>query len=262
MHKYPHIAWVHLGYGDVKNDSHWSAISEMVYARSVGSTVTRVKHTSDAMVCRTRGRCVGTAMLTDADVIFFYDRDLSCDVGDTIECCRIAHERQAIVGGAYAKKRFGDGIASVFLSDGAYEFGHKDDELIPASHLAGGFMAIPRSCINKMAQKLDVDNGEIRELMYKAMSDGDLEGLIRLRDMSVARIRDEGDQGTLFFHNFFRPIEQPKVDGKGDYSYQPEDYAFNKRARFCGIELYVARRCNTTHVGDYGYRLVDSYIEV
>jgi len=114
----------------------------------------------DALVDRARSRAVTNFLKTareDAgDVLLFVDADISCQPGDLSHIARRALEHNAIVGGIYSKRFFGQGSAVRFgppqADDGEYTIG--TDNLIPVEYVSTGFMAIPRSAALEVAKTM------------------------------------------------------------------------------------------------------------
>lgn len=241
--KYPHIAFIHMGYGDYKRRSHLSAMHELAYAGQVGAKFDLVDCPDDAIIGRARSKAVHIAFANSrADVAFFYDHDMWCERGDTVEVARMAHEKGMILGGFSPKREFGGGFAGQLdgePGDREITIGKKDDTVLPARVVGTGFMAIPRHHYETMCYALD----------------GDGEGFDG-GELSVYEVTGcNGHGGTMRYYTVFKPIVE-KRDGLR--AYVGEDASFCRRAQYLGLGLGIATRAMITHTGDFEFTLEHS----
>jgi len=145
----------------------YSGISSLTHAcitREV-STWPNLQHfvrAGDA--CLERGRDILAAeFLQDpdaGDVLLTVDDDVQWEFGDLAYIARKALELNAVVGGIYPKRAFGEQLPIRLDPEIRGEFTFGKDELLPAIYVCTGFMAVPRELIQAVAdtQPFLIDN--------------------------------------------------------------------------------------------------------
>lgn len=177
----------------------------------------------ESLISRGRSRVATQFLQTPreiaGDVLLFVDHDIAWQEGDLSYLARRALERNAVVGGIYPKRTFGDGSAIRFAAQGEWQIGQ--DALIPVTYLGSGFLAIPRGVLEALVPTLPwIEEG---------------------------------------YWPFFLPLTvETTADGKTGWEYLSEDWAFCERVRQTGGALFAACYPRLTHEGRYTYRLVDA----
>ena len=121
----------------------------------------RIK-TGDAAIDRARDT-MASEFLQDpdaTDVLLMVDDDVQWDRGDLAYIARAALECNAVVGGAYPKRGFGQQLPVRFHEELRGDFTFGTEELLPAAYVATGFIAIPRTVLQAVADTLPllIDN--------------------------------------------------------------------------------------------------------
>lgn len=180
----------------------------------------------DALISRSRSRGASHFLdnQPDSDVLVMIDHDIEWRSGDAAHIAQKARETGAIVGGLYCKRRFGNGFAS---RTEKFEMRLGDDKLLPAVYVATGFMAIPRSALEAVQEKIDD---------VIPVSDGPAHN----------------------YRTFFSCMTRPHTVIPEANEYLSEDWSFCERAKQAGVELYISSFPILNHYGDYPYRQVDA----
>lgn len=180
----------------------------------------------DANIDRARSK-VASWFLADedgGDVLLMVDSDQAWEVGDLKHIAKRALEHEAVVGGVYPKRIFGQGPAMRVLKGkvkGKFVVG-KDDLMIPAEFVGTGFIAIPRTILTKIGDGLpEVAGG------YKP---------------------------------FFMPEVWKRHDGVLEYP--TDDAAFGHRVTNAGFKVFANTYPKLTHIGDYEFRMLDAMNEL
>lgn len=94
------------------------------------------------------------------DVLLMVDDDVQWQFGDLSYIARKALESGAVVGGIYPKRKFGEPPPIRLDPEVKGEFTFGTDELLPAIYVCTGFLAIPRTVLQAVAdmQPLLIDN--------------------------------------------------------------------------------------------------------
>jgi len=178
-----------------------------------------------------RRRSVALSMFyeqTKADVYVTVDHDISWRGGSVIAIAERALELDAIVGGLYSKRAFGQNFSSRLIpTNDALKI--PSDRVIDAQWVCTGFMAIPRCVIRKMLEDPE-----------KAMLQRCWDGKFEYWD---------------FFHTFTLPHpNRPELQ-----EYLSEDWAFCERARRFDIPIKIDLRPVLVHYGEHGYDIGDAF---
>lgn len=253
----PHKTLIALfSYSGVDEHTHEALLREVLHCAKKGVNINYARISGDALIERSRSRAIGQFLKSDNDVMVMIDHDISWSPGDACEVARIAYENNALVGGLYCKRAFGQGWASRINFVGGVEFGKQDDNLVECDGLATGFMAIPRKIAEDMRDKLNIDGDHMKQLLADA--NGDVNKIVNLLDVSVGYIKDGAYKVANFeYYDFFRCFRRRCNTPHPQYEFLSEDWAFSIRANFLGYKTYVATRCLLTHHGDHGYTLGD-----
>ena len=100
------------------------------------------------------------------DVVLWADSDTIWPTAAAERICRSAYQTRGIVGAIYSKRSFGGGITTRFVQDegSPKSVNIGEDRLLPAELLGGGFMAIHRAALDRIAVTLpwvsDSDRGD------------------------------------------------------------------------------------------------------
>ncbi len=133
-----------------------SAYTHACITREVSSWP-NLQHTvkpGEALICRARD-FVASEYLQDSDapdVLLMVDDDVQWQEGDLSYIARKALECRAVVGGIYPKRRFGEWPPIRLGPEVKGEFTFGADELLPATYISTGFMAIPREVLQAVAE--------------------------------------------------------------------------------------------------------------
>ncbi|MFQ5514713.1 MAG: glycosyltransferase [Myxococcota bacterium] len=188
--------------------------------RLPGVTYHRESH--DALISRSRSVAATEFLRSQSEILIMLDHDLSWQPGDLERLIERVGETRAVVGGLYAKRGFGHGIALRFAEPGDHELG--DDRLVRATYLATGFFGVHRDVLQKLAGSLPLTSED--------------------------------------FWPFFLPVlTEPRHAGERP-EYLSEDWAFCQRAAAAGFELWVDLRPRLVHNGAHGFRVLDGQFEL
>lgn len=179
-----------------------------------------------ASVCA--ARCILLEMVleqTRAEVFVFIDSDVAFERADYDRLITSAHERQAVVGGAYLTRAGLDGRQRLvgtpdFTPSVTFKF-FEHGELYPAKFLGMGFTAIPRPVIEQITSF-----HQMQKCLFK-----------------------NGPSSSVGY-----PLFQPVVHA-GEY--WVEDHAFCFRADEAGVPLFVDTRPKLIHYGEHGHLVSD-----
>lgn len=260
--KYPRIVMNLFSYAGVHELTHECVISEIMYASSRGIQLGYSRISGDALIERSRSRALGNFYKSNlGDVLVMIDHDISWRPGDACEVARLAFEKNALVGGLYCKRAMKRGWASRPKNMHAVEFGADNDNTLDADGVATGFLAIPRSIVETLVTKLDIDSPALQAELKNAMAERDIEKVSKLMDMSLGYIQDGAyRQAEHHYWDFFR-CNRRRVYANGNplnqHEFLSEDWAFCDRVKFCGFETLLSTRPILGHTGDYCYHITD-----
>lgn len=172
---------------------------------------------TDAQIDRARSIVASDFLCVPGDVLLFIDDDIVCNPMDVGKICREAHQKNAIIAGAYRVKSVKENrLAIAYLNQEPITIGPNAPGLIEVKYAATGFMAIPKRVLEKVAENLPlVDAGAGKH------PDG----------TPVCR-----------FWPFFQPYYP-----EGEYL--SEDYSLCHRAREAGMKVYIDTNIVLGHVG-------------
>ena len=186
--------------------------------------VTYAPRVGDALLCRARSKVATDFLATDADVLLTIDSDIVFQPEDALTVCHMALDKSAVVGGQYVTRVKGGPRCfptSLVEDDLTVTYGPLH-ETVPAKYVAGGFTAIPRVVLEKMAQRSDCP------MLH--------------------------EKSSINFRPFYQPMI---VDGDGEQLYLSEDWAFCERARQEGFPILLDPGVRLLHIGPHFFRLED-----
>lgn len=245
-----------FSYGGIEEATIDSVLGELGHASQNGHLAAYHRISGDALIERSRSRALGKFLDTDADVIVMIDHDIQWRPGDMWHIAEQAQKERALVGGLYCKRAMGRGWSSRVPLEGQVEFGKPG--LIEAPALATGFLAIPRSVVEGIVDKLDITRPFWQQEFQKAVDAKDHELVARLQDLSIAPIADGAYRQIEFkYFDFFRCVRCPNGTTKDLYQFLSEDWSFSYRAIFCGYKSYLSTFPLLIHHGNYGYTIPD-----
>jgi hypothetical protein len=245
-------------YSGVNEATYESVISELHHCWVNKLDVCHARMSGDALIARSRSRATGAFLNSDCDVMVMIDHDIEWKPGEAWDMAKIAFEMDSIVGGLYCKRALGQGWASRFGigSDVNLQIG-SEGRLVPSDAVATGFMAIPRTALERMVDRLDVHGGYYSMVEDLLVEDGNAKKLRTLADMSVCRIKDGAYKKAKFdYYDMFRCFRIGGADEETE-QFMSEDWAFCKRAQFCGIKTYITTKPYLKHHGSYPFRPED-----
>jgi hypothetical protein len=214
----PHATLALFAYSDVKPDTADCLLRDL----RLWPNVVYARISNDALIPRSRSRMASDFLRAKrenvGDVLLMVDHDMVWEQGDLVYLAEKALETKAVVAGIYSKRDFNGGVAVRFSAPGTYTIG--EDVLAPAQYVSTGFIGIHRSVLEKMAETLAMTIGNFWPFFWLALTE--------------------------------HPIDKTACEGLS------EDWAFCARASNLGIPVYAAMKPRLVHVGDYGYRLIDS----
>jgi len=162
------------------------------------------------------------------DVFLMVDTDQGWECGDLAHIARKALECNAVIGGIYTMRAFGMGVVQRFDDEGRYKMG--SDKLLRATRLGTGFIAIPRTILEALSEKL---------IWIKA---------------------GHRPQTQPDYQPFFLPmIHEIKDDGEPYNVLLYDDWSFCQRVLDCGFDIFASLKPKITHEGTWTYRLTDAY---
>lgn len=219
MHRHPTATLWLLAYSGLTAATHVAIIDERADWPNLRHSVLP----GESLIDRARSRVASQFLQArDAgDVLLFVDADISWRDGDLSHIARRALERNAIVGGIYPKRTFGEGSAIRFAkdADGTWKIG--EDSLIPCDYLGNGFIAYPRTVLAAIAETMHW----VRE---------------------------------GFWPIFLNMVVEAEHDGESGYEFLSEDWAACHRARALGFSVFASTLPHLVHHGSYSYRLIDA----
>jgi hypothetical protein len=164
---------------------------------------------------------IATKHMDDSDVVIVVDHDMIFEPDSILDIAESAMEKGTVVGAAYgARKRAADRpVAFCKLPVTFFEGG----DIVEASVVAGGFMAIPTSMLRDMARF---------HCMTKAQTSLD-----------------------FMAYPFFHCIVQ-------DDKWWGEDISFCRRVHAMGLKTYIDTRIRVGHKGSYVYQVEDGIYSV
>lgn len=229
MNRHPTATLWLLAYDGLTAGTHVSIIQEIADWPNLQHSVMP----GESLLDRVRSRVTTMFLKTDrkvaGDVLLFVDADIAWQPGDLSHLARRALERNAIVGGIFSKRTFGEGSAVRFKIGLAGEWKIGDDALIPCEYVSNGFIAIPRAIAQAVADTMPW-----------------------VKDVQTP-------------HGGYWPVNLSQVvevthNGETGYEFLPEDWSFIKRAKDLGYECYADCYPRLRHHGTYTYRLVDAKV--
>jgi hypothetical protein len=239
----PKVRYALFDYGGVVGKTSISLAAESHEAGRRGVSWLAAHVTPDALLERNRSRVLGVNLQrTDCDVVFMLDRDMLWrDTGDLIDLCILAHRHEAVVGGLYCKKAFGDGWAGAAETSQPLRVGDPTAELEEANYVATGAMAISRAVIEKHEKKL-----------HWVYGDGRTQRSFLYHNMGIAKIREHQNNGPdLEYYDWFKTYRHDNDDGTSVIV--PEDKAFCERLKYFGEKVYLAPQFVFGHVGEFTF---------
>lgn len=192
-----------------------------------GECIDIVKHQHGILVLETRAMDIETArsllacsaLAHGADVAVFIDSDVLFDPDDVELLAESARETEGVVGGIYARRKMGAGLASSFSPDAKEAtFFEGGGRYAAAGVVAMGFTAIHRSVFEKL------------DALPEYTEVNSLEGLMR---------------------PYFKRIVR-------DGYWHKEDASFCHVARDVGKSTHVDTRFRLKHLGDHPFGVEDS----
>ena len=248
--KYPSTRLCVFTYGGLEAECHSSLLHEAFFAAQHEVQPMEVNHISeDALISRARSRAA-TLFLdqSECEVLVMIDRDISWKRGDAMHIAALAAERNAIVGGLYACRAYGQGMASRLKEDGAF-FTAGGDKVHVAEHVATGFMAIPKTAFKAVYEKFCWDKGA-------GITSGESNPI--REDLQIKRCAGLSP-GDPPFLDFFRPVsvQATHKDAGAPYEYLSEDWAFCLRARAADVPCLITEKPELLHWGRVPVRLQD-----
>ena len=234
-----------FSYAGVTPQTHDSVVRE-VHAFA-GNDWSILQIGEDAMITRSRATAMTKFLRAKSkpDVCFFVDRDIGFELGAAKGLIEKAHETQAIVGGLYSRRELGQGWAGNLAADAVVTIGK--DELVPARHLATGFIAFPRSAVEAIADRLVVRG---------PVGDGIAEDDAALKARPELALHE--CRGNYI--DFFSPITVRTAEAPG-WQAMGEDLSFSERATFCGVKQYVWTAPRLTHHGSFGFEVEHGIVD-
>lgn len=223
MNRHPTATLWLLAYAGITAGTHVSIIQELRDWPNLRHAVLP----GESLLDRVRSRVASLFLQADrreaGDVVLFVDSDISWQPGDLSHLARRALEQNAIVGGIYPKRTFGEGSAIRFGQvTGSWQIGQ--DALIPAEYVGNGFIAIPRAIAQAVADTMPL----VREGQYR------------------------------YWPMFLSQAVEVTHDGETGHEFLPEDYSFQHRAKALGFRCFADTYPRLRHEGHYVYRLVDA----
>jgi hypothetical protein len=161
------------------------------------------------------------ALDLEFDVVLIIDHDMIFEVEDVIQVCQEAVDRSAVVGAAYGARKRNAERPVAYIAPPVTFF--EGGSVVPATIVAGGFVAIPTSVLARLVERNDM----------------------------------EKVQTTFDFmaYPFFQCIVMNE-------KWWGEDISFCMRAREAGIGLFIDTRLRIGHKGSYVYQLEDAVYSV
>jgi len=245
-----------FSYGGVYEGTVDCILGELHYASTNKINVTYHRISGDALISRSRSRALGKFMESkDLDVMVMIDHDISWRPGDAVHVAEQALKENALVGGLYCKRAFHKGWASRVGAGQEVKFGQPG--LLPTPALATGFMAIPRTIVTGIDERLDITSDSFQKELQEAFDKKDVGKVLQLQDLSVAPIADGAYREIDFrYKDYFRCIRAPSGNPKV-WQFLSEDWSFAVRADFCGFKSHISTFPVLEHTGDYRYKICD-----
>lgn len=175
----------------------------------------------DAAVDRARAIVATRFLLQEKeDVLVFVDSDIQFDPRAFVRIAEQAHEINGIVGGLYTVRRENGAFPACKFLDGQtitlYDLDEPD--LVAIDCVSGGFMAIPRTLMQTLAETSELVESGAGYWMY----------------------------------DWFSPFVR-----KSDNLKMPEDWAFCERARAAGFPIMINPHVRLRHYGSVGFHAED-----
>lgn len=248
-----------FSYGGVEEKTVDSVLYEIAAASQSGKDIGYNRFSGDALIARSRSRVLGNFLNKKiGDVLVMIDHDMEWRPGDVSFIAEQAVEKNCLVGGLYCKRAMGKGWSSRVPIQGSIEFG-KDKGLIETDCLATGFLAIPLTVAQKLYDELHIDTDAYKARQAKLIEEGKIDELLRLHDMSIARIQDGAWKlADHDYYDFFRCFRLPSNSKEPNiYQFISEDWAFSQRCKYIGIKSYISTYPIIHHHGQYSYSVAD-----
>lgn len=220
MNRHPTATLWILAFAGISAATHAAVMAEWAQWPNLRHSI----QPGEALLDRARSRAASQFLKADpraaGDVLLFADADISWQPGDLSHIARRALEHNAIIGGIYPKRTFGEGSALRFArgAEGNWKIG--EDRLIPCEYASTGFIALPRVLLAAIAETLP--------LVWEG------------------------------FWPIFLPMVVPVDGDEPGYEYLSEDWAACHRARALGFSIYASTLPRLVHHGTYSYRLTDA----
>ena len=212
--------WI-LAYAGLSAPTHAAVLAERADWPNLRHSIQPGESLLDRARSRVASQFLKAPRAQAGDVLLFVDADISWQSGDLGHIARRALERNAIVGGIYSKRVFGEGPALRFGNGAAGRWQIGDDALISCEYVSTGFIAIPRTVLEAVAESLPQVWGG--------------------------------------YWPIFLPMVVPaEHDGEQGHEYLSEDWAACYRARQQGFGVYASTYPRLVHHGNYSYRLTDA----
>jgi hypothetical protein len=248
------LAW--FTYGGIEKENADAVVVEMQLAQKRGVPLYFVHPHGDALISRSRSKLMSVVLeKTDSDVLFMLDHDITCRPGDILDTCKAALDKQAMVSGFVSLRASGVGFA------GRPKAGPEgmppvldigSDTFIEAEYLGAGFLAIPRTVIEKT-----LNAAKDLAPPWGALETRDLAAFERHAAMKVTEcIYLDGSS----FHDFFRPVVVPSELRPGKFEYLSEDWAFSWRVRAAlpDSRQWLWTKPILGHIGKHVYTMADA----
>lgn len=219
-----------LPYGGINGRTVSCIFAETVVSRQRGHTIRLNCADGDSLLPRRRSVVLSEFYYKcKDDVLITIDHDISWRPGDAVAIAERALENDAIVGGLYCKRAFGQGWGSrIGANKEPLKFNIPSNEVLDAIYVASGFMAIPRVVIRKMLE-------DPEKAMLKKCWDSKFE-----------------------YWDFYHTMSIPHPTRPELMEYISEDWAFCERAKKFGVKCLIDLRPVLLHWGEHGYNVGDA----
>ena len=219
MNQYPRnpraVLWL-FAYQGLTVETHLSIVRELLAWPNLSHHVKG----GDANIDRARSK-VASWFLEQPEaetgrVLLMVDSDNAWERGGLGKIAKRALEHNAVVGGFYPKRAFGAGAALRLLGDteGKYPLGV--DDLVPCEFVGTGFIAIPRTVLKAVGERLPTVKGGFKPFFMPYVLPDPYQEEYPTDDQAFcARVREAGFK--VYASTF------PKVTHQGDYTYRMVD---------------------------------------
>ena len=184
-----------------------------------GNLSHRVK-SGDANIDRARSKVASWFLQepeeTAGNILCMVDADNAWRPGDLAMIARQAEEHQAVVGGIYPKRAFGAGPALRVADGAAGRWRIGEEKLMPVEYVGTGFIAIPRSILQRVAATLPTVVGGFQPFFMPFVITENGATEYPTDDWAfLARVRAVG--GKVFASTY------PRLTHEGSYTYRMVD---------------------------------------